>query len=79
MVVSSATMSAAVAMTASARPCRRGACVAGAARAAPASAPAGLMSGVSLAQARAGHAGWPPVARLARRGCSPRLAVRIVR
>ena len=32
-----------------------------------------------LAQARAGRAGWYQIARLARRGCAPALAVRIVR
>jgi hypothetical protein len=32
-----------------------------------------------LAEAEAGHAGWHQIARLARRGCPPVLAVRIVR
>ena len=32
-----------------------------------------------LAEAEAGHACWHQIARLVRRGCSPRLAVRIVR
>ena len=32
-----------------------------------------------LAQAQADHAGWHQIARLVRRGCSPRLALRIGR
>jgi hypothetical protein len=32
-----------------------------------------------LAQAEAGRAGWHQIARLARRGCAPALAMRIVR
>ena len=32
-----------------------------------------------LAQAQAGRAGWHQIAGLVQRGCSPRLAVRIVR
>ena len=33
----------------------------------------------SLAQAAAGHVDWHQVAKLVRRGCPPRLALRIVR